>query len=162
MHVYCAGNNNRPIAHSLKSIILDKIFRTAQTLIFLFLTRYILTKPLSDKIFAFARRTLHNISPQLYGDENYLSDVKFTVSSVGELLGFRVEDEDKIETIRGVGGEGIAIIIKKVKVKIGDMEVPSRIAWSLTEDVSLLLGRLDVFDIFEILFRKNSSTTFRD
>ena len=44
------------------------------------------------------------------------------------------------------------IIIKKVKMRIGEQEFDARVAWCLEEDVPPLLGRIDVFNRFKITF----------
>jgi hypothetical protein len=48
----------------------------------------------------------------------------------------------------------IPIVVRRVSMKIGDKEFEARVAWSLTEDVPLVLGRLDVFNKFDILFKE--------
>lgn len=72
--------------------------------------------------------------------------------SLGELLGFKVEDE-KIEEVGGIRG-AIPVIYKNWKIKIGEKILPILIAWALIEEVPPLLGRADVFDFFEITFRQ--------
>lgn len=47
-------------------------------------------------------------------------------------------------------------------MKIGDEILDTRIAWALIEEVPLLLGRTDVFNLFDICFNKNKKTIFRD
>lgn len=46
-------------------------------------------------------------------------------------------------------------------MKIGGKLFDARIAWALIEEVPLLLGRTDVFNLFSICFKKNK-TTFCD
>ncbi len=67
---------------------------------------------------------------------------------------------DKIVEIKGIGDVGIPIIIKNVKIKIGEKLIDARIAWALIEEVPLLLGREDVFSFFDICFNKNQKTIF--
>jgi len=43
---------------------------------------------------------------------------------------------------------------KKLKIKIGQRTIDTRIAWSLIEEVLLLLGRIDIFRLFNIYFQK--------
>ncbi len=40
-------------------------------------------------------------------------------------------------------------------MKIGEIELESRVAWALIEEAPPLLGRLDIFDRFNIAFKKN-------
>lgn len=88
------------------------------------------------------------------------ADITLIPKSVGELLGFRKEKDDKIEEIKGVGEYGIPIIIKKLKIKIGEKVFDARVAWSLIEQVPLLLGRIDVFKLFNITFKDEKVVVF--
>ncbi len=90
------------------------------------------------------------------------ADVSLMPKSVGDWLGLKIEETDEVTEIKGVGERGIPIIIKKVKIKIGEKLLESRVAWSLVEEVPLLLGRLDVFKLFTICFQKNLKTTFSE
>ncbi len=89
------------------------------------------------------------------------ADVTLISRSVGEYLGFKIEDSEKIQDIKGVGGKAIQILIKNAKIRIGNTTADARVAWSLVEDVPLLLGRIDVFNLFDVIFRKNSCTIFK-
>ncbi len=90
------------------------------------------------------------------------ADISLISKSVGDALGLKIENTDKITEIKGIGERGIPIIIKKVKIKIRDKLFDARIAWALIEEVPLLLGREDVFNIFDIYFKKNKKTIFTD
>jgi|SRR3989344_1647797 len=90
------------------------------------------------------------------------ADVTLISKSVGDALGFRLEENENITEIKGVGERGVPIVIKKVKVKIGEKLIDTRIAWALIEEVPLLLGREDVFSLFDICFKKNKKTVFCD
>lgn len=90
------------------------------------------------------------------------ADISLIPKSVGEALGFKIEDIDKINEIKGIGERGIPIIEKKVKIKIGDKLFGIRVAWALIEEVPLLLGRTDIFNLFDICFKKNKKTVFSD
>jgi len=69
----------------------------------------------------------------------------------GLMLGLRLEGP--VEEVYGIGG-GIPIIIKRLELKIGDVIINARVGWSLREDVPFLLGRMDVFNEFNIEFRE--------
>ncbi len=69
----------------------------------------------------------------------------------GLMLGFEVEKT--VHEIYGVGG-GIPVILKPASMKINRVTLNIRIGWSLREDVPFILGRLDVFDKFNIQFRE--------
>ena len=76
----------------------------------------------------------------------------------GLMLGF--EMEKRVSEIYGIGG-GIPVIIKSTSIKMGDIVLGIRVGWSLREDVPFILGRLDVFDKFDVEFReKEEKVTF--
>ncbi|MBI4130752.1 hypothetical protein HY468_05520 [Candidatus Roizmanbacteria bacterium] len=80
------------------------------------------------------------------------ADVTLIPLSLGNLLGLRV-DNHHVQKIGGISGS-VSIIYTKRNMRIGNSEFTSRIAWSLHEDVPPLLGRLDVFDQFDITFQQ--------
>lgn len=100
------------------------------------------------------------VPEHLYVDSG--ADISLIPKSLGDLLEFKIEEKDSIEEIKGIGEASVPIIIKKVKMKIGEKEFETRIAWALIEDVPLLLGRTDVFNLFDICFKKNTKTLFID
>ena len=100
------------------------------------------------------------VAEHLYVDSG--ADVSLIPKSVGDWLGFNVEKEDSITEIKGIGERGVPIIIKKLKIRIGEKLLETRIAWALIEEVPLLLGRTDVFNLFDICFKKNKKTIFTD
>lgn len=79
------------------------------------------------------------------------ADITLIPLSLGKLLGFEIEKEN-IKELRGIGEGIVSVVIKTVPVRIGTVEFPARIAWSLIEEVSPLLGRLDIFNKFRITF----------
>jgi Aspartyl protease len=79
------------------------------------------------------------------------ADVSLVPLQFGRALGLQPNKQD-IQEIQGIGGRGIAVIMSTVKMRIGRKILEARIAWSLTEDVPLLLGRMDVFDAFKVTF----------
>ena len=88
------------------------------------------------------------------------ADITLIPKSVGELLGFEAGDE--IKEIYSVSGHKISVIIKNIDLRIGRHQFNARVAWSLQEDVPLLLGRLDIFDRFLIIFdESNKKTIFK-
>ena len=96
----------------------------------------------------------------LYVDSG--ADISLIPKSVGDILGFVIEKTEQIAEIKGVGERGVPIIIKKIKMRIGDKLLETRIAWALIEEVPLLLGRTDVFNLFDICFKKNKKTVFTE
>lgn len=94
----------------------------------------------------------------LYVDSG--ADVTLISKSIGDLLGLKVRSTDRIEEIKGIGERSVAMIIKKIKIQINNKIIFARISWALTEDVPLLLGRIDIFNLFDIVFSKNKRTIF--
>ena len=90
------------------------------------------------------------------------ADISLIPKSVGDLLRLKITSKDLIEEIKGIGERGIPVIIKKINMKIGDRMLETRIAWALIEEVPLLLGRIDVFNLFDVCFKKNKRTYFTD
>lgn len=88
------------------------------------------------------------------------ADVSLIPKSVGDALGFKIEEKENITEIKGIGERGVPIIIKKVRIKIGEKRFDARIAWALIEEVPLLLGREDIFNLFDISFKRNRKTVF--
>lgn len=90
------------------------------------------------------------------------ADVSLIPKSIGDLLEFKIKDEDSVEEIKGIGERGVPIIVKKLRMKIGEKAFETRVAWALIEEVPLLLGRTDVFNLFDICFKKNKKTVFTE
>jgi hypothetical protein len=93
----------------------------------------------------------------LYVDSG--ADITMIPKSVGEILGLKIKD-DKIDSVKGIGERTVAMVVKKIKIQLGQKLILTRIAWALTEDVPLLLGRTDIFELFDITFSKNIKTIF--
>jgi hypothetical protein len=87
------------------------------------------------------------------------ADITLIPYSMGLYLGFK-SPEGKIEELRGVRGVALPVEIRKVKMKIGDMELEPRVAWALIEEAPPLLGRLDIFDKFNITFKEKEGVIF--
>ncbi len=92
------------------------------------------------------------ISEFMYVDSG--ADFTLIPYRLGKFLGFRHEDEE-IHEIHGINGTA-PVVFKTISTKLGNHEFQMRAAWSQLEDVPLLLGRLDVFDQFDITFRQNN------
>jgi hypothetical protein len=80
------------------------------------------------------------------------ADLTMIPLSLGKLLGWGFSSK-KVEQIGGVRGS-VPVIYKNNLMRIGEKEFNARVAWSLIEDVPPLLGRADVFDIFEVTFKQ--------
>lgn len=83
------------------------------------------------------------------------ADVTLIPLSLGKLLGLSI-DEKKIEQIGGIRGS-IPVIYLKKEIKIGGIQFPIQIAWALIEEVPPLLGRTDIFDKFNVLFKQKEN-----
>lgn len=89
------------------------------------------------------------------------ADVTLIPRSVGEILGFKVKTPEEISEISGIGKQSVPIVIRKVSLQIDQIKIKTKVAWSLIEEVPLLLGREDFFKYFEIIFAKNRKTIFK-
>ncbi len=81
------------------------------------------------------------------------ADITLLPYSFGLMLGFKKEIGE-LHELKGVRGIGVPVIVKRVKMKIGNIELEPRVAWVLIEEAPPLLGRLDIFDKFNITFRE--------
>ena len=80
------------------------------------------------------------------------SGADFTVvpKSVGEQLGFETPTKS-VDHFMGAGGGVVPYVLKRVRLQIGEIPIIGRIAWAL-EEVTPVLGRLDVFDQLSVSF----------
>jgi len=84
------------------------------------------------------------------------ADLTLLPLSLGKLIGLHL-DERKVMQIGGIAG-GIPIMNSQCQMRIGNEEMNVRIGWALIEDVPPLLGRTNIFDAFEIIFRQKAGT----
>lgn len=70
-------------------------------------------------------------------------------------LGYNLEDGDK-KILNVVDNTELAVRIHKIRIKIGDIMLPNRVRVAFAERPirDLLLGRLDIFDHFEICLKQ--------
>ncbi len=106
---------------------------------------------------------------QLKGDKGWISEFMYVDSGadftlipyrLGKFLGF-IHEDGEIHEIHGINGT-VPVVFKTISTKLGNHEFQMRAAWSQLEDVPLLLGRLDVFDQFDITFRQNNKKVIFD
>ena len=81
------------------------------------------------------------------------ADITIIPYSVGKYIGFEMKEENLVQ-FQGVAGKNIPTILTKVRMRIGDVELEPRVAWALIEEAPPLLGRLDIFDRFNITFKE--------
>lgn len=84
------------------------------------------------------------------------ADLTMIPLSMGKLIGLHL-DEKKVEQIGGIRGS-VPFINAECKMRIGDEDLIVAVAWALIEDVPPLLGRTDIFDKFEVIFRQKEDT----
>ena len=75
---------------------------------------------------------------------------------LGRSLGFRQRPGEQILELSGVGGAGVPYVLRRTRLSIGERSFTIRLAWALIEEVPLLLGRVDVFPRFRIIFDERS------
>lgn len=54
--------------------------------------------------------------------------------------------------IRGIAGRSVPYVVKRLDFVFGRRKITARVAWSMTEEVPLLLGRMDLFEKFRSTF----------
>lgn len=81
------------------------------------------------------------------------ADVTLIPLSLGKLVGLS-RDERKVEHIGGIRGS-VPVIYNQMLMKIGGIEIKTKVAWALIEEVPPLLGRQDIFDAFHIIFKQD-------
>ncbi len=81
------------------------------------------------------------------------ADITLVPYTMGLYLGFTAPT-GKIEELKGVRGVALPVEIRRVKMRIGNVELEPRVAWALIEEAPPLLGRLDIFDKFNITFKE--------
>ncbi|MEA2090325.1 MAG: hypothetical protein U9O89_06180 [Thermoproteota archaeon] len=77
--------------------------------------------------------------------------------SLSDLLNL-VFDDGKTASVKSATGEEIHIRIHRVGMRIGDFSFHPRVAFSTTENIPYVLGRLDVFGKVEIRFEQNGTS----
>lgn len=89
------------------------------------------------------------------------ADITLVPRSIGEILELDNPNPSEIIDIKGIGEKGVPIVLRKVILQLGDINIDSKIGWALIEDVPLLLGRENFFKYFDIVFSRNTKTVFK-
>ena len=73
-------------------------------------------------------------------------------------MGHFLDIENKASEVRKIGGIGgnIGVRFVTIPIKIDEYEFDCAIAWAQVEYVPFLLGRKDIFENFEIVFREKA------
>jgi len=80
------------------------------------------------------------------------ADVSMIPFRFGKALGFRQEEDDVIRELKGVGGASVPYILKSATLVLNGKRLDIRIAWALVEEVPMLMGRMDIFNKFRVIF----------
>ncbi|MBU0600064.1 retropepsin-like domain-containing protein [bacterium] len=82
------------------------------------------------------------------------ADITLIPKRVGKELGFVLKEGEEPSSLGGVSGS-TPIVYRQVKLRIGEFEFDTPVAWALLEEkIPLLLGREVVFDKFDIEFKQ--------
>ena len=92
----------------------------------------------------------HVVELPLYIDSG--ADVSLIPYRFGKALQLQQTAKDRVRKIRGIAGRSVPYLVKRLTFSFGRTRISARVAWSMTEEVPLLLGRLDVFEKFRITF----------
>jgi hypothetical protein len=91
------------------------------------------------------------------------ADISMIPFRFGRALGFRQEENDVIRELKGVGGASVPYILKGVTLVLNGKKLNIKIAWALVEEVPMLMGRMDIFDKFRVIFdERNGWIDFED
>lgn len=78
--------------------------------------------------------------------------------SIGELFGHNIEKGTRIR-MKGFGEEEIIAFIHTMQIKIGPHEFEAKVAVAENDKVPNVIGRKDIFSIFEIQFKNIRQST---
>lgn len=76
---------------------------------------------------------------------------------MGGALGFRRVPNERVYQANSVHMCPVDYVKRNADLVVNGYVVPIRIGWSLSGDVAPVLGRLDLFDAFDIEFRQSTS-----
>jgi hypothetical protein len=91
------------------------------------------------------------------------SGADFTVIPyrIGQYLGLSAQGQT-VHEVQGIN-VAVGVIYATMSMTLGSFTFPVEVAWAQLEHVPLLLGRKDVFDRFEIIFRQRDGVVeFRE
>ncbi|MEW6620701.1 MAG: hypothetical protein AB1422_15430 [bacterium] len=112
----------------------------------------IVLRPVAEVIL---ERDSFAVETPMYVDSG--ADVSMIPFRFGRALGFKQEKEDTIQEIKGVSGAGVPYILKEVTLVLNSRRLKIRIAWVLLEEVPMLMGRMDIFDKFRVVFDERNA-----
>ncbi len=85
------------------------------------------------------------------------ADISMIPYHFGKALGLYQEPDDEIHNIKGIEGSGVPYIIKELELAMGLNFHTIRVAWAQTEEVPILMGRMDIFNRYRITFNEKES-----
>lgn len=89
------------------------------------------------------------------------ADVTVVSYNIGAIVGWRPSPNDTVLFMRGITGQS-PCILRQLTMRIGSTQLQARVAWAQSNLRVNVLGRLDVFDAFDIMFRQSvGRTVFR-
>lgn len=86
------------------------------------------------------------------------ADFSLLPKLIGEVLGLTKSATDRPHRAGAVGG-WIWVIMRRLRMRLGDREFEADVGWAQTNGAPLLLGRADVFDHFRICFDQREHAT---
>ena len=85
------------------------------------------------------------------------ADLTMIPLKLGEALGLTYRNSE-VHEVKGLGRRPIPIVLRKLQMKIAGKSIYAQVAWSLVEEVPLILGRRDVFDLFRVTIDEAKQT----
>jgi hypothetical protein len=107
----------------------------------------VILRPVADVVL---ERGEFRVEIPMYIDSG--ADISMIPYRFGKALGFKQEEEYYIQEVKGISGAGIPYSIKEITLILNDRKLKARIAWALVEEVPMLMGRMDIFNKFRIIF----------
>lgn len=87
------------------------------------------------------------------------ADVSIITKSFGELFGHKIEKGRKIK-LKGIGNTELVAYVHKMTLLIGKKSVHVDVAIAENDCVPNILGRREIFDLFEIQFKNLKQQTW--
>ena len=87
------------------------------------------------------------------------ADITVIPHRVGIELRFPSVKQEELQPLGGISGS-ILVAYRQVEMEIGDYRFFCKIAWAQTDSIPFILGRLDVFDEFNVELRQKERVTF--
>ena len=82
------------------------------------------------------------------------ADISMIPYRFGKALRLQQTPRDRVRRIRGIAGRSVPYVVKRLNFVFGRRKITARVAWPMTEEVPLLLGRMDLFEKFRITFNE--------